>query len=1175
MHNSNLSPARFEIRGLLLLTMILACFCWVGLSHAQTTVVWSEDFEGNWTDNWFADGAVWEAGAPTSGPSKAYRGTKCAGTVLAGNYPGTADARLTRHTSFTVPDASENPRLCFWQWFSFYINDYGVVQIKVGSQAWKNLSETLYWYGSNVWSYASIDLTPFSGQTVQIGFFMQAREDGYSSNGNDTNPGWYIDDVALITGPIKLNNPENFESGWNDWHAENGTWEIGKPTAGPTTAHASTNCAGTALKGNYSGTADSRLISPKFTVPAASENPRFCFWQWYSFYINDWGVIQIKVGNQAWKNIADAFYWYGSGVWSYTIIDLSQYAGQSVQIGFYFQSREDGYSSNGDDTSTGWYIDDVALVTGPIVYRNPDDFESGWGDWHAEYGTWEIGKPTSGPGAAHSLVNCAGTVLAGEYWGTVDSRLISRKFKMSKTGSNLAVQFWQWYSFSINDYGQVQIKVNDKSWKSISPQFTSNSGTWSPYYISLASYADSTVQIGFFFQAREDGYSSNGADVSTGWYIDDFEVRGAVPPDDTPPVDDRSPLLSSLTAMPNPTGGSDTLKLTAYLSDELFGNSKITYVEYFIDNKGTAGNGHAMSAVDGVFDSSTESVTAMLQPNVLWPMNSTHKLYVHGKDEYNNWSNLDSVTVEITPAPDDKHIAIRDTTASRGTAVTIPLRFDNWEKIAGAEIKLTFDAAILKAKSVTLSAALSGFTKRDTLTDGKAVIALARATGLAAGSGVFLSIDFDVLPTATPGATTEIAFTTARFWDENTNLLTVITDNGVFTVKQDTVIQVLASILVSPSSDTLVINGTMSLAATGKDTEGKEMAVTPRWSVTSLFGNIGSIASTPNASVTFTASGPGDGLITASQEGKAGSAVVVVGKTKGDINLDGGDIVNTQDAILGLQIIAKLLTPHLYQLWAADYDGSGTVLENDIQKILYDAVKAMLPKSTFSTRAALVSLGAIEKREDGLISIPVLVCGRGDLGAGGLEISYDVNKLAAVVVTPGQASTLLMSNLSENGLIRVSSVDMDGLIDGRSVWMKLVFRPKESLEEIPALTFTNIRLFDGAAEPVGVELGNFEVLTAALPEHFQLHQNFPNPFNPATTIRFDLAAPAHVDLSVYNTTGQKVRSLVNRSLEAGVHTARWEGNDESGNPMPAGLYLCRIIIDHGAYTKINKMIFVK
>ena len=1174
MHNRNLIPARFEIKGLLLLTMILACFCWVGISYAQTTVVWSEDFEGNWTDNWFADGAVWEAGVPATGPLTAYRGTKCAGTVLAGNYPGTADARLTRHTSFTVPDASENPRLCFWQWFSFYINDYGVVQIKVGSQAWKNLSEILYWYGSNVWSYASIDLTPFAGQTVQIGFFLYAREDGHSINGNDTSTGWYIDDVSLVKGPIIFKTLENFESGWGDWHAENGTWEIGKPAAGPSTGHFSINCAGTALKGNYSGTVDSRLISPKFTVPAASENPRFCYWQWFSFYINDYGVMQIKVGNEAWKNISDAIYWYGSGVWSYTIIDLTKYAGKSIQIGYYFQSREDGHSTNGDDTSTGWYIDDVALVTGPIQYRNPDDFESGWGDWYAENGTWEIGEPTSGPDSAHSPVNCAGTVLAGEYWGTVDSRLISRKFKMSKTGSNLAVQFWQWYSFNINDYGQVQIKVNDKSWKSISPQFTSSGGAWSPYFIPLTEYPDSTIQIGFFFQAREDGHSTNGADVSSGWYIDDFEVRGAVPPDDTPPVDDRSPLLSSLTAMPNPTGGSDTLKLTAYLSDELFGNSKITYVEYFIDNKGTAGNGHAMSAVDGVFDSSTESVTAILQPNVLWPMNSTHKLYVHGKDEYNNWSNLDSVTVEITPAPDDKYIAIRDTTASRGTAVTIPLRIDNWEKIAGAEIKLTFDTAILKAKSVTLSAALSGFTKSYTLTDGKAVIALARATGLTAGGGVFLNIDFDVLPTATPGATTEIAFTTARFWDENTNLLNVITDNGVFTVK-DTIIQVLASILVSPSSDTLGINGTMNLTATGKDTEGKEMDVTPTWSVTPLFGNIGSIASTPGDSVTFTASGPGDGLITASQDGKTGSAVVVVGKTKGDINLDGGDVVNAQDAILGLQFIAKLLTPHLYQLWAADYDGSGTVLENDIQKILGDAVKAMLPKSTFSTKSALVSLGAIEKREDGLISIPVLVRGRSDLGAGGFEISYDVNELAAVAVTPGQASTLLMSNLSEKGLIRISSVGMDGLINGRSVWMKLIFRPRESLEEIPALTFANIRLFDMAAEPVGVELGNSEVVTAALPEHFQLHQNFPNPFNPATTIRFDLAAPAHVDLSVYNTTGQKVQSLVNRSLEAGIHTARWEGNDESGNSMPAGLYLCRIIIDNGAYTRINKMIFVK
>ena len=617
------------------------------------------------------------------------------------------------------------------------------------------------------------------------------------------------------------------------------------------------------------------------------------------------------------------------------------------------------------------------------------------------------------------------------------------------------------------------------------------------------------------------------------------------------------------------------MTLSAYISDLTKGDNKITQAEYFIDKAGTAGTGTPMSAKDGSFNSSSEQVTAAIPVNSVGAVGTSHKLYVRGKDEYNNWSSLDSVTVVITAAVPDKNIAIRDTTAAKGTTLTIPLRIDNWEKIAGAEIKLTFNAAILRAKAVSLPAALSGFTKNDTLTDGKAAIALARATGLAAGGGVFLNVEFEVLATAAAKATSEIAFASAKFYDENTNVLTVNTKNGVFTVKDEVITQTLASILISPPSDTLTINGTLNLTATGKDTEGRDMAVTPTWSVTSLFGSIGSVTSTPGAAITFTAAGAGDGVITASQDGKTASAVVVVGKVRGDINLDGGEVINVQDAIWGLRFIAKLTTPHLYQLWAADYDGSGTLLENDIQKILYAAVKAALPKSSFSTQTALLSLGEIENREDGLISIPVLVRGRSDLGAGGLEISYNAVELTAVAVTPAHASALLMSNLSEAGRIRVSAVDMDGLTDNRGVWMNLIFQPKTAPEQVTAPLPGNIRLFDAGAEPVDVQIGTSEESALALPERFELYQNYPNPFNPATTIRFALATPVHVDLAVYNTTGQKVQTLVHGDLAAGLHTTHWDGQDDGGKAMPAGLYLCRMIIDHGAHVRINKMIFVK
>ena len=79
--------------------------------------------------------------------------------------------------------------------------------------------------------------------------------------------------------------------------------------------------------------------------------------------------------------------------------------------------------------------------------------------------------------------------------------------------------------------------------------------------------------------------------------------------------------------------------------------------------------------------------------------------------------------------------------------------------------------------------------------------------------------------------------------------------------------------------------------------------------------------------------------------------------------------------------------------------------------------------------------------------------------------------------------------------------------------------------------------------------------TDALPSALALEQNFPNPFNSATLIRFSLARDADVELSLYSALGQKIATLVQGSLPAGVHAAAWNGRDERGNVLSSGVYL--------------------
>ena len=96
---------------------------------------------------------------------------------------------------------------------------------------------------------------------------------------------------------------------------------------------------------------------------------------------------------------------------------------------------------------------------------------------------------------------------------------------------------------------------------------------------------------------------------------------------------------------------------------------------------------------------------------------------------------------------------------------------------------------------------------------------------------------------------------------------------------------------------------------------------------------------------------------------------------------------------------------------------------------------------------------------------------------------------------------------------------------------------------------------------------------APLPQNFRLHQNFPNPFNPETTIRYDLAGPAEVRLTVYDVLGRRVRTLVAKKQAAGEHSAVWDGRDDRGRQLASGVYVYRL--EAGDFTKSAKMLLLK
>ncbi len=97
-----------------------------------------------------------------------------------------------------------------------------------------------------------------------------------------------------------------------------------------------------------------------------------------------------------------------------------------------------------------------------------------------------------------------------------------------------------------------------------------------------------------------------------------------------------------------------------------------------------------------------------------------------------------------------------------------------------------------------------------------------------------------------------------------------------------------------------------------------------------------------------------------------------------------------------------------------------------------------------------------------------------------------------------------------------------------------------------------------------------------IPEVFELklYPNYPNPFNPITTISFSIPENSKVNLSVYNIKGQKVRTLMDDDLEKGIHDVVWSSKDNSGKSVSSGVYFYKFDVN-GKTKDLKKMLLLK
>lgn len=194
--------------------------------------------------------------------------------------------------------------------------------------------------------------------------------------------------------------------------------------------------------------------------------------------------------------------------------------------------------------------------------------------------------------------------------------------------------------------------------------------------------------------------------------------------------------------------------------------------------------------------------------------------------------------------------------------------------------------------------------------------------------------------------------------------------------------------------------------------------------------------------------------------------------------------------------------------------------------------------------------------------------------AADLQLSYDPEQYSFISISPGVSSSLVAVNSQKRGLLVVSLINTAGItdVDGQIALVKFKTNCITPGKDIHV---DRAAFFDKQSQAASTMILSSVSSQAALPSQYCLYQNFPNPFNLATKIRFDLPKTSHVTLEITNIQGQGVRLLKQAYCGAGYHEVIWDGRDKDGHNVPSGVYFYSLNIDPGAYIAKKKTLLVK
>ena len=190
-----------------------------------------------------------------------------------------------------------------------------------------------------------------------------------------------------------------------------------------------------------------------------------------------------------------------------------------------------------------------------------------------------------------------------------------------------------------------------------------------------------------------------------------------------------------------------------------------------------------------------------------------------------------------------------------------------------------------------------------------------------------------------------------------------------------------------------------------------------------------------------------------------------------------------------------------------------------------------------------------------------------DAVAGQVFIQYPPNSkiLSTAADVTTEKNIYLSKNDQNTGQMLVEWADLSQ--DG----MQTVSIDAQSLDRDNSNITIGYTIYGADQQIISRGMQNIEL--KAVPDEFALHNNYPNPFNPVTTMLYDLPEAGHTRLLIYDLLGREVHVLIDKVMNPGYYSTQWNGRNQQGQTVGAGVYLYQI--QSNGFIQTRKMLLLK